>query len=77
MLEYEALKPLFKFLQMSKNSKKQWSDNSSWTMAKFMHQEVLRVTRAIVGVARYVALSYDEVFTMDNQSWLFVQCYLM
>jgi len=30
-----------------------------------------------VGVACYVAFSCDEVFTMDNQSWLFVQCYLM
>jgi hypothetical protein len=35
MLEYEALKPLFKFLQVPKNSKKHW--------AKLMHQEVLKV----------------------------------
>ncbi len=32
-----------------------------------MHQWVLRVTRAIMGVACYVALSYDEVSIMDNQ----------
>jgi hypothetical protein len=38
----EALKPLFKFLQVLKNSKKHW--------AKLMHQEVLKVTRAIVGL---------------------------
>jgi len=42
MLEYEALKPLFKFLQVLKNCKKHW--------AKLMHQEVLKVTRAIVGL---------------------------
>jgi hypothetical protein len=35
MLEYETLKLLFKFLQVLKNSKKHWSDNSGWTMVKF------------------------------------------
>jgi len=38
-------------------------------MVEFMHQEVMR---AIVGVVQYVALNCDEVFTIDNQSWLFV-----
>jgi uncharacterized protein YebE (UPF0316 family) len=44
-------------------------------MAKFMHQKVL--TMAIVGVVHYVVLRCDEVFTMGNQSWLFVHCYVM
>jgi hypothetical protein len=56
MLEYEALRPLFQFLQMPKNNKKHWSDNFSWTMVKFMHQDVLRETKAIVGATCYVAL---------------------
>ncbi len=30
-----------------------------------------------MGATCYVALSYNEVFTMDNQSWLFVHCYVM
>jgi len=46
-------------------------------MEKFMHQKVLRITKATMGVARYVALNYDEVSTMDNQSWLYVYCYIM
>jgi hypothetical protein len=37
-------------------------------MAKFMYQEVSRVTKAMVQVACYVAFNYDKVFTMDNQS---------
>jgi hypothetical protein len=28
-------------------------------------------------VAHYVALNYDEIFTLDNQSWLFVHYYVM
>ncbi len=62
MLEYEALKPLIKFLQVSKNNKKHWSDNSSWTMVEFMHQDVLKVTRATY----YVAFNCDEVSIVDN-----------
>ncbi len=66
MLEYETSKPLFKFLQVLKNNKKHWSDNSSWTMVEFMHQEVWKVTRA----THYVAFNCDEVSIVDNQSWL-------
>jgi hypothetical protein len=30
-----------------------------------------------MGVAHYVALSCDEVSTMDKQSWFFVHYYVM
>ncbi len=42
-----------------------------------MHQEVLKVTRATMGVVHYMALNYDEISIMDNQSWLYVHCYVM
>jgi len=41
-------------------------------MVEFMHQEVMKATKAIVGVVQYVVLNCDEVFTIDNQSWLFI-----
>jgi hypothetical protein len=37
-------------------------------MVEFMYQKVMRETRVAMEVAHYVALSYDEVFTVDNQS---------
>jgi hypothetical protein len=37
MQEYEAIRPLYVFLAMPENSKKHWSDNSSWAMEEFMH----------------------------------------
>ncbi len=40
-----------------------------------MHQEVMHATR--VRVAHYVALNYDEVFTLNNQCWLFVHYYVV
>ncbi len=43
-------------------------------MVEFMHYEVMRATKAIMGVVQYVALNCDEVFTIDNQSWLFIHC---
>jgi hypothetical protein len=46
-------------------------------MAKFMHQEVMKATRARVGVARYVALNCDEMSTVDNQSWLSIHRYVV
>jgi len=40
-----------------------------------MHQEVMHAIR--VRVVHYVALNYDEVFTLDNHSWLFVHYYVV
>jgi len=47
MQKYEAIRPLYEFLVMLKNSKKYLrNDNSSWTMEKFVHQDVMEATRA-------------------------------
>jgi len=37
----------------------------------------MEATKATMGAIRYVVLSYDEVFIVDNQSWLFVHCYVV
>jgi hypothetical protein len=42
-----------------------------------MHQEMMRVTRTIVGATRYVVLSCGEFFIVDNQSWLLVYYYVV
>ncbi len=42
-----------------------------------MHQVVMKVTRVVIQVAHYIALNYDEVSTIDNQSWLFVYYYIV
>jgi hypothetical protein len=72
MQEYEAIKPLYEVLAILKNSKKHYSDSFGWTMVEFMHQEVMRAIKAIMGAIRYVALNCDEVLIINNQSWLFV-----
>jgi hypothetical protein len=37
----------------------------------------MRETRATMGAPWYVALSYGEIFTIDNQSWLSVHYYVV
>jgi hypothetical protein len=77
MLEYESLKSLFEFLVMPKNNKKHYSDSFNWTMAKFIHQVVMKVIRVVIQVAHYVAPNYDEVSIVDNQSWLSIYYYMV
>jgi hypothetical protein len=77
MQEYEVIKPLDEFLATPKNGKKHWIDSSRWTMVKFMHHEVTKAIMVAMEVVRYVALSCDDVFTVGNQSWLSIHCYVV
>jgi hypothetical protein len=38
---------------------------------------MVKATRVVVQVAHYIVLSFDEVFIVDNQSWLFVHYYVV
>ncbi len=42
-----------------------------------MHQMVMKATKAAVQITHYVAFNCDEVFTIDNQSWLSIHCYVV
>jgi len=46
-------------------------------MVEFMHQMVMKVTRVVIQAAQYINLSYDEVSTIDNQSWLSIHYYVV
>ncbi len=41
-------------------------------MTKFVYQKVMKTPMVEVGTTCYLAFNYDEVFTMDNQSWLYI-----
>jgi hypothetical protein len=40
MLEYEALKPLFKFLNVPKMPHKHWSDIVGWMIVNCLHNKL-------------------------------------
>ncbi len=42
-----------------------------------MHGIVLEATKSIVGTTNYFSLTYDEISTIDNQSWLLIHAYVV
>jgi hypothetical protein len=46
-------------------------------MAQQMHGIVLEATKSIVQTTNYFSLTYDEVSTIDNQSWLLIHAYVV
>jgi hypothetical protein len=77
MLEYESRATLYEFLYVPNFPRMHWSDNSGWIMAEFMYAEVrIAISRVLVG-ANYVALTCDEVSTIDNGSWISIHAYVV
>ena len=77
MLEYESRAALYEFLNVPNFPRMHWSDNSGWIMAEFMYAEVrTAISRVLVG-ANYVALTCDEVSTIDNGSWISIHAYVV
>jgi hypothetical protein len=77
MLEYESLKELFMFLKMPNFSKKHWGDNYGWLIAEYLHKQVMVKSREVLSAAKYLAITCDEVTTVDNQSWISIHAYCM
>jgi hypothetical protein len=42
-----------------------------------MHQQMMVAIIATLTTTQYVSINYDEVSTLDNQSWLLVHCYVV
>jgi hypothetical protein len=59
------MKPLLEFLVVPKTNNKHWSDNFGWMIVKFMHHEILLITKATVEATHYIAFNFDEVSTLD------------
>ncbi len=74
MQKYEAIRPLYGFFVVPKDSKKHSNDNSGWTIGKIHALRCDGRNKAIMGVVWYVVLSCDEMFIVDNQSWLSIHC---
>ena len=77
MLEYESRAALYDFLNVPNIPRMHWSDNSGWIMDEFMYAKVrTSISRVFVG-ANYVALTCDEVSTIDNGSWISIHAYVV
>ncbi len=70
MLEYEALKSLFQFLDLLKMVHKQWSDIIGWTIADCLHKQIEIAMKITNQVVEYLSITCDELTTIDTQSWI-------
>jgi hypothetical protein len=46
-------------------------------MASYMHELVVKKTRDLVQVVRFISFSFDEVTTLDQQSWVSIHAYVV
>lgn len=75
MLEYEALKPLFQFLDLFKMLHKQWNDTVGWTIVDCLHKQIEIAMKTTNQIVEYLSITCDEVTTIDTQSWINVHTF--
>jgi hypothetical protein len=56
---------------LKNNPKKHWIDTIGWEIAKHLQNQILAASKVAIHGAMFVVLTCDEVFTLDNQSWIF------
>jgi hypothetical protein len=77
MEKYEKKKSLYSFLGVPKNLKMHWFDFCSWVMVEFMYAQMINKILGTVFAFNYVALTCDEVSTIDIGSWISIHAYVM
>lgn len=77
MVEYESRAALYKLLNVPDMPGAHWCDNSGWLMAGYMYKQVIEEMRRLIGAARYLAVTVDEVTAVDNSSYLSVHAYIV
>ncbi len=50
-------------------------DSSNWSMAKVMHNVLLKATKATFVHANFIVVNVDEITTIDNTQWLSIHLY--
>ncbi len=66
LTNFEKMKQLFEFLKVKNTPHKRWFDSTSYQMDETMHQIVIKSARAIMQRAKYIAISCDEITTIEN-----------
>jgi hypothetical protein len=58
-------------------SKHHWNDTAEWVMAECTAKQGIKGVKKVIASSKYLALSYDEVITIDNQSWISIHSYVI
>ncbi len=77
VMNYENMKKLLYFLDVKDFSKLYQINTIRWGMATCMCELMMNKTKALVQVATFISFSYDEITTMDHQSWFSIHTYVV
>jgi len=77
MLEYEQRQALYAFLKVPNLPKMHWSNSSAWQMANSMYNQIKEAIKKQIVDAHFVALTCDEVTTIDNESLICIHAYVV
>lgn len=75
MTDYESSNRLLNFLKVDHLPKKHWTDSSGWQIAEVMHGEVNQKMQEVLANSKYLAVTCDEVTSIDNASWICIHVY--
>jgi hypothetical protein len=78
MLEFEALKPFFSFLDVLMFLGHHWNDSIKWVMVKCMHKQFIEKMKKFIANSKYLTWFYDKVTSINNQSCISIHsstCY--
>ncbi len=71
------LHKLFVSLRVLNNLTMHWFDFASWILIEFMHIQVKNDIVKAIQFVQFIALSSDEVTTIDNGWWICVHLYVI
>ncbi len=77
LINSKNMKMLFNFLKVKNMPHKRYNDSTYLEMVKMMHHIVMQSMKIVVQKVKYIIVSYDEVTTIDNQSWCNVHAYIV
>ena len=68
MKNYPSLSSLLHFAKVHYYARSHWSVNSGWEWASYLGEVVKENIKAKIKESNFIALSLDEVTTMENTS---------
>ena len=68
MIDYPSLSSLLHFAKVHYYARSHWSVNSGWEWASYLADVVKKNIKATIKESNFIALSLDEVTTIDNTS---------
>ena len=69
MVEFQSFLALYKLLHVLDLPAAHWCDTSGWTTTNNLYKQIIEETKRLIGSARYVAVTIDEVTAIDNSSF--------